>query len=82
MDYIYYLDYAVGQFVLLNKRTREETVLSEEDAIAKSYDGSVRVLTDARDVISNILEDELFELGYEEENDEPALRNGFIPRSR
>lgn len=70
MDYLYYLDYAVGQFVLLNKKTREETVLSEEDAIAKSFEGSVKVLTDARDVIDSILEDE------------PALRNGFIPRSR
>tara|TARA_A100001015_G_C14489902_1_gene518810 strand:- start:59 stop:271 length:213 start_codon:yes stop_codon:yes gene_type:complete len=70
MDYLYYLDYAVGQFVLLNKRTREEIELSEEDAIAKSFEGSVKVLTDARDVINSILEDE------------PSLHNGFIPRSR
>ena len=70
MDYLYYLDYAVGQFVLLNKRTREEIELSEEDAIAKSFESSVITLTDARDVIDSILEDE------------PSLHNGFIPRSR
>jgi dihydrodipicolinate synthase/N-acetylneuraminate lyase len=54
-DYI--LDYAVGQFVLWNPKTRYEVDISEENALKMSMNNNVKVTKDAEGMLNTIAED-------------------------
>ena len=54
-DYI--LDYAVGQFVLWNPKTRYEVDISEENALKMSRNNNVKMTEDAKGMLNTIAED-------------------------
>ena len=54
-DYI--LDYAVGQFVLWNPKTRYEVDISEENALKMSMENNVKMTKDAEGMLNTIAED-------------------------
>ena len=54
-DYI--LDYAVGQFVLWNPKTRYEVDISEENALKMSMNNNVKVTKDAEGMLNTIAEE-------------------------
>ena len=57
MDVDYILDYAVGQFVLWNPKTRYEVDISEENALKMSMNNNVKVTKDAEGMLNTIAED-------------------------
>lgn len=62
METKYYLDYAVGIWVLVEIATKTENVISVDEAIKWSKRGDVEMSLDARGLMDSILED------YEELN--------------
>ena len=48
MNYIYYLDYVCGQFVLIERKTRQETDITKTNAHQMSMLGSTLVFSEAR----------------------------------
>jgi dihydrodipicolinate synthase/N-acetylneuraminate lyase len=57
MESDYILDYAVGQFVLWNPKTRYEVDISEENALKMSMNNNVKVTKDAEGMLNTIAED-------------------------
>ena len=62
METKYYLDYAVGIWVLVEIATKTENVISVDEAIKWSKQNDVEMSLDARGLMDSILED------YEELN--------------
>ena len=62
METKYYLDYAVGIWVLVEIATKTENVISDDEAIKWSKRNDVEMSLDARGLMDSILED------YEELN--------------
>ena len=62
METKYYLDYAVGIWVLVEIATKTENVISVDEAIKWSKRNDVEMSLDARVILDSILED------YEELN--------------
>ena len=56
-NYDYILDYAVGQFVLWNPKTRYEVDISEENALKMSRNNNVKMTKDAEGMLNTIAED-------------------------
>lgn len=56
-NYDYILDYAVGQFVLWNPKTKYEVDISEENALKMSMENNVKVTKDAKGMLNTIAED-------------------------
>ena len=52
MNYIYYLDYICGQFVLIERKTRQETDITESNARQMSMLGSTLVFPEARKALA------------------------------
>ena len=57
MESDYILDYAVGQFVLWNPKTRYEVDISEENALKMSRNNNVKMTKDAEGMLNTIAED-------------------------
>ena len=57
MNEDYVLDYAVGQFVLWNKKSNYEIDISEENALKMSMENNVKVTKDAKGMLNTIAED-------------------------
>ena len=57
MESDYILDYAVGQFVLWNPKTRYEVDISEENALKMSMNNNVKMTKDAEGMLNTIAED-------------------------
>ena len=56
-NYDYILDYAVGQFVLWNPKTKYEVDISEENALKMSMENNVKVTKDAKGRLDSLAED-------------------------
>lgn len=57
MNEDYVLDYAVGQFVLWNKKSNYEIDISEENALKMSMENNVKVTKDAKGRLDSLAED-------------------------
>ena len=64
METKYYLDYAVGIWVLVEIATKTENIISVDEAITWSYSEDVEMSLDARALMDSILENHE-ELNYE-----------------
>ncbi len=57
MDVDYVLDYAVGQFVLWNTKSKYEVDISEENALKMSQNNNVKMTKEAKGMLDTIAED-------------------------
>jgi len=48
MNYIYYIDYVCGQYVLIERKTRQETDITKTNARKKKKKKSTLVFPEAR----------------------------------